>query len=264
MGAVQSFGVSKGEEKGMLRKKTCLVCLILSFTVLVAGAQAENTVKLNTLEWEPYVGQKLPDKGFVSAIVSEAFAASGYTVELSFMPWVRAKTMAKEGKADGCMPEYYLEDDKADFFISDAFPGGPLGFLQKKADTIAYTKLADLKDRKIGTVRGYVNTEEFDKASYLQKEEANDDLTNIRKLMGGRLDLIIIDKFVGLYLMQQEMPEKVGEIEFISPALEEKTLHVLIARNAPDAEAKIKAFNEGLKKIKGSGRIEALMKNSGL
>jgi len=248
----------------MLRKNTCLVCLVLSFTLLVAGVQAEKTVKLNTLDWEPYIGQKLPDKGFVAAIVSEAFAASGYTVELSFMPWVRAKTTAKESKADGCMPEYYLEEDKADFFISDAFPGGPLGFFKKKADPIGYTKLTDLKDRKIGTVRGYVNTEEFDKADYLQKEEANDDLTNIRKLMGGRLDLIVVDKFVGLYLMQQEMPDKVGEIEFIGPALEEKTLHVLIAKNAPDAEAKIKAFNEGLKKIKESGRMEALMKKSGL
>ena len=247
----------------MFRRSIYIVCCMLSL-MSCSTATADNIVILNTLDWEPYIGQKLPDQGFVSVIVSEAFAASGYVVELSYMPWVRAKATAREGKADGCMPEYYLEEDKDGFFISDPFPGGPLGFFKRKNDPTTYTKLSDLQGRRIGVVRGYVNTEEFDRADYLQKEAANDDLTNIRKLMGGRLDLIVIDKFVGLYLLQQEMPDKVGEVEFLDPPLEEKTLHVLIAQQASDAEAKIKAFNEGLNKLKENGKIDMLMKRSGL
>ena len=249
----------------MLSKNFSIVLSLLGFFVLIlmSSARAENTVELNTLDWEPYVGQKLPNNGFVAAIVNEAYAASGYTVKLDFMPWVRAKTMAREGKSDGCMPEYYLEEDKADFLISEPFPGGPLGFFKRKADTIAYTRLEDLKSLKIGVVRGYVNTAEFDKADYLKKEEANDDITNLRKLVGGRVDLIVIDKFVGLSLMRQEMEDKMGDIEFIAPALEEKTLHVLIARNVPEAEVKMQAFNDGLKKLKDSGRLDGLLKSSG-
>ncbi|KJR98525.1 MAG: hypothetical protein VR65_20195 [Desulfobulbaceae bacterium BRH_c16a] len=243
----------------MIRNNLCFLFWIFSLMILVSNAQGQKAVTLNTLDWEPYIGQKLPDKGFIAAIVNEAFAASGYSVELSFMPWVRAKNMAKEGKTDGCMPEYYLEEDKTDFLISEPIPGGPLGFFKRKADTIPYTGLEDLTPLKIGTVRGYINTDEFDKADYLKKEEANDDITNLRKLVGGRLDLIVIDKFVGLFLMQQEMPDKAGEIEFISPALEEKTLHVLISKNAPEAEAKMKAFNDGLKVLEDSGRLDALM-----
>lgn len=248
----------------MLKKHVCLVAICLCFTMFVVVARAEKVVQLNTLDWEPYIGRKLPDRGFVATIVTEAFAASGYRVELSFLPWIRAKAMAKDGKADGCMPEYYLEEDKADFLISDPFPGGPLGFLKKTSDPISYGKLEELKGHKIGIVRGYVNTVEFDKADYLTKEEANDDLTNIRKLMGGRLDLVVIDKFVGFDLMRQEMPERVGEIEFLSPPLEEKTLHVLIAKKVADAEEKMNAFNEGLKKIKENGRLKAIMQEKGL
>ena len=254
--------LTKGE-KGMLRKNVLILCCVISICLLNYSVQAAGVVKLNTLDWEPYIGQKLPEQGFVATIVKEAYSSSGYTVDLAYMPWVRAKNMAKEGKSDGCMPEYYLEEDKADFFISDPFPGGPLGFFKRKADAFTFNKLDDLKSLKIGVVRGYVNTEEFDKANYLKKEEANDDITNLRKLVGGRLDLIVIDKFVGLSLMQQEMPDKIGDIEFINPALEEKTLHVLISKKVDQAEAKIKAFNDGLKILKDSGRLDALMKSSG-
>lgn len=241
----------------------CLTCLAFICCVLSFNANAADTVKLNTLDWEPYIGEKMTGNGFVATLVNEAFAASGYAVEFSFQPWVRAKATAKEGKADGCVPEYYLQEDLADFFISDPFPGGPLGFMKRKTDKVTFAKLEDLKGLKIGVVRGYVNTEEFDKADYLSKEEANDDITNLRKLLAGRLDLVVIDKFVGLYLMQQMLPESADKVEFVVPSLEEKTLHVLISKKTADAEAKMKAFNDGLKTVKDSGKLDALMKSSG-
>lgn len=247
----------------MFLKRFFMTCSIVALCIVSLNAQAADIVKLNTLDWEPYIGEKMDGNGFVAALVREAFTASGYTVEFTFQPWVRAKATAKDGKADGCLPEYYLQEDQADFLISEPFPGGPLGFMKRKADNIAFSKLEDLKSLKIGVVRGYVNTEDFDKADYLQKEESNDDITNLRKLLAGRLDLVVIDKFVGLYLIQQEIPDKVGEIEFVSPALEEKTLHVLISKKTANADAKMQAFNDGLKKMRDSGRLDELMKNNG-
>lgn len=243
--------------------RSCLTCWSLMLCVLSFNANAASTVKLNTLDWEPYIGEKMAGNGFVATLVNESFAASGYTVEFSFQPWVRAKATAKEGKADGCVPEYYLQEDQGDFLISDPFPGGPLGFMKRKADQVTFTTLEDLKGLKIGVVRGYVNTEAFDKADYLTKEEANDDITNLRKLLAGRLDLVVVDKFVGLYLVQQMLPDKAAEVEFVTPSLEEKTLHVLISKKTADAEAKMKAFNDGLKTVKESGRLDALMKSNG-
>jgi polar amino acid transport system substrate-binding protein len=245
------------------RNAYVVLCVVVLAISMISNVQAENRVKLNTLDWEPYIGRELPGSGFVAAIVNEAYAASGYTVELEFMPWVRAKAMARDGRSDGCMPEYYLTEDTIDFLISDPFPGGPLVFFKRKVDTIVSTGLEDLRSLKIGVVRGYVNTAEFDSADYLNKEEANDDIINLRKLVGGRLDLIVIDKFVGLYLLKKEMPDKVDDIEVVVPTLEEKTLHVLISRKAPDAEAKMKAFNDGLQKLKESGRLDALLKSNG-
>ena len=89
-------------------------------------------------------------------------------------------------------------------------------------DKISFSSLKDLIPYKIGVVRGYVNTKEFDAADYLNKDEANDDLTNFRKLLKNRVDLVIADKFVGKYVMETNLADDVDKIEFIEPPLENK------------------------------------------
>ena len=240
----------------------CFSCLIL-FCYGNAFPQANNSISLATLDWEPYIGEKLPEQGYVASLVRQSFKASGYGTSIVFMPWARVVAMAREGIYDGYFPEYFAESLKTDYLLSEPFPGGPLVFFKRKADSIAFTTLSDLKAYKIGIVRGYINTKEFDGADYLQKELATDDLTNFRKLIGKRLDLVVADKFVGTHLVKRNMPDKVDEIEIMSPFLEEKSLYLCIRKKAPDAEAKMKAFNEGLKIIKDNGTFADILQAGG-
>lgn len=247
-----------------MEKRILFVLSFLLFSCLLHNnARSGTTVTLATLDWEPYIGEKMPNQGYVASLVREAYKASGYTVEMKFMPWARVVAMTKEGRFDGYLPEYYAESLKTDFLVSEPFPGGPLGFFKRKADAINFKTLEDLKPYKVGVVRDYVNTEEFDKAAFLQKDLANNDITNLRKLLGKRIDLVVADKFVGTYLLKQDMPDKAGEVEFMTPVLEEKSLYLCISKKIPDAEAKIKAFNDGLKVIKENGTLATIMKANG-
>lgn len=237
--------------------------LIASLAIPPGPARSENTVNLATLDWEPYIGAKMKDQGYVAILVKEAYRAAGYTVKFSFMPWARVVAMARAVRYDGYLPEYFAESLQADYLVSDPFPGGPLGFFKRKADPIVFKSLEDLKPYKIGVVRDYVNTGEFDRAGYLMKEEANNDVINLRKLVGKRVDLVVMDKVVGLYLMHQDMPDRLQEVEFMEPPLEEKKLYLCISRKTPDAEAKMRAFNNGLKIIKNNGKLTAILKANG-
>ncbi|MFZ5571138.1 MAG: substrate-binding periplasmic protein [Thermodesulfobacteriota bacterium] len=241
--------------------------MVLAVGILMAipvlPAAAEQTVTLGTLDWEPYIGQKLENQGWVAEVVREAFKRSGYAVQFQFKPWARVTFEAQKGETDGYFPEYFSEDLKKDFVLSAPFAGGPLGFFKRRGEAVTYTRLEDLKPYKIGVVRGYVNTAEFDGAAYLKKEEAKDDVTNIKKLLAKRLDLIVADKYVGLYLLKQEMPDKADSMEFIEPALEQKDLYVCITKKNPDHEKLIQAFNDGLAKIKADGTLDGIMKRHG-
>jgi polar amino acid transport system substrate-binding protein len=64
----------------------------------------------------------------------------------------------------------------------------------------------ELQSKRIGVVRGYINTKMFDLATYLDKHEATTDHINLKKLYFKRLDLIVIDKNVADHLIEKKQP----------------------------------------------------------
>lgn len=239
-----------------------ILVLIACVFLLPHSSMGRTPLKLATLDWEPYIGEKLPGQGYVAQLVELAFANSEYDVELSFFPWARTVHMADEGGYAGYLPEYYSEEVAEDFFFSDPFPGGELTFFKRKSDTISYSTLRDLQPYTIGVVRGYVNTAEFDEATYLKKKEANDDLQNLRKLLGNRIDLIVADKYVALYLLRTYLSESMEDVDYIAPPLDQKQLYLCISKKYPNAQNILASFNDGLKISRQNGSLLRLIEKS--
>jgi polar amino acid transport system substrate-binding protein len=223
----------------------------------------EHTIRLATLDWPPYVGESLPQQGFTTAIVREAFKRAGYKVKIDFVPWTRAIQQADEGNYDAVYPEYYSDNRNKSFFFSEPFASGPLGFYKRKDDKIGYTKLEDLKPYRIGVVLGYINTPEFDAASYLQKETATSDEQNIRKLLAGRIDLIVIDKYVAQYLIKNSLTDAIGKLEFLEPPLLDQKLYVVFPRTAAASEKRLQELNTALKSMHDDGTLDRIFEESG-
>lgn len=243
----------------MFKRLGIALLLVFIFTTAHAG----DKVVLATLDWEPYVGQNMKNQGYVAEVVKEAFKRGGMDVEIQFHQWSRVVGLAKAGKVDGYFPEYLSDEVKKYAEFSTPMPGGPLGFFKRTDKDISYTVLQDLKGKKIGVVKGYVNTKEFDDAAFLTKDAAKDDLTNFKKLVAGRLDLLVADKFVGTHLMKTNMPDKATAVEFISPPLAEPELYVCISNKATANAEKLKAFNAGFEQIKADGTLEKILKSHG-
>jgi len=258
------------KQKEVLMKKAflgILFCLLFS-QVIFAG----QTVSLATLEWEPYIGPGMDNNGYVHEIVAEAYKRSGVDVDIRFFPWARAVSTTQKGKRDGLFPEYYDESRLKDFVFSDSFPGGPVGLYKRKDNKISYVvdpqkkqteALKALKQYRFGVVRGYVNTKEFDEATFLTKDVAKSDETNLKKLFKGRIDFIFIDKYVAKHIIVRKYPHFMSELEFMEPPLEVKPLYIAFSKKAKNYQAKLKAFNEGLKKLREEGALEKIMEKHG-
>ena len=224
-------------------------------------------VRLASLEWEPYIGTRLPDQGYAAALVRAAYADQGVKVEIAFYPWARALHLARTGEVNGLMPEYFDASRKPEFEYSHAFPGGPLMLYKRRDDTASFSTdpvqhqdaaLRALKARRFGVVRGYLNTPVFDAASYLIKEAANDDATNLRKLVYSRIDLAVIDRRVAEHLIRTEYPAYARQIVAMEPALAEIPLYIAFSRNAPHLNESLATFNRGLAAMRKDGRLDAL------
>lgn len=241
--------------------------------VMTGPVCAQKTVTLSTLDWPPYIGQELENNGYVNEIVVEAFKRAGYTAEVNFYPWARALHLALSGAHDGLFPEYFDPTERDHQIVfSDPFPGGPVGLYKRKDSAISYTvdpqkdqtrALEGLKQYSFGIVRGYINTKAFDEAGFLKKDMAVGDKMNLEKLYNKRIDLIFIDKFVAKYIIVKEFPWYIDELEFMEPPLEVKPLYIAFSKKAPGYKEKLKAFNTGLKEIKGDGTLKKIMQKHG-
>ena len=229
-----------------------------------AAARAENVVYLTSLDWPPYT-QAAEPHGAVEEVVRQAFKAAGYTLVVDYLPWNRAVANAKsDPKYLGYFPEYYAKDIEADFVFSRPVGSGPLGFAERKADPVRWASLDDLKGLPIGTVFGYVNTDEFDqrvKDGRLKVDEAQSDLLNLKKLQAGRTRLAVIDGNVMAHLLgsDPELAPLARDLQFNARLLEDKDLFVCFRKDGKGQEM-ARIFNEGLAKIDAKAILASRLK----
>ncbi|WP_019616309.1 substrate-binding periplasmic protein [Psychromonas ossibalaenae] len=240
------------------------IILLITFVVSsLAYATKTKTIRIATLDWEPYISQQLSDEGFMAEITREAFRREGYKVEYVYLPWKRAVTQTEYGEFDGYFPSYWSKQREDKSLFTDSIISGPVVLFKVKGSSITYKELSDLKPYRIGVVRGFVNTPEFDAADYLRKEQVTTDLVNIKKLLAERVDLIVADKFVGFYLLNKYLPHMFGQIESISPPLQDKKMYLCISKKSDNAAVKVEAFNKGLKEMHKDGTFDKILQKHG-
>ena len=215
---------------------------------------ADKTVELLTLEWPPYTASTLSGGGATTSIVRKAFEAAGYQVKVAFLPWKRAVEMVSEASNTpvAFFPGYHCKQ-KEGLVASEAVGDGPIGFAENVEAPLAWSSLDDLDGKRIGTVIGYSNTEEFDARAAegrIKPEAAADDVTNLRKLANKRLDAVVIDKFVFEYMRKKDagLAESRGKLAFNGKPLKTNTLFVCARGDAAGTQL-IQDLNTGLRTL---------------
>lgn len=251
-----------GLHRSILQTSLSLLIFIFFTAFYIAGAEAKE-LKLAAPEWEPYTGEHLQQSGVAAEIAATAFKRSGYTVEYHFMPWVRVQRDVARGKYDAACFGYFSEERERTFLLSEPIMSSVLGFFALKSSDIRFDDLHDLKGRKIGVVRGYINSAQFDAATYLDKDEAQSDVVNFKKLIAGRVEMIVCDKLVGLSIIHDSFAGHKDDIVFLEPSLQSQALHLMLSRKIPEGQKIVDDFNAGLSQMRHDGTISQIIARHG-
>lgn len=182
-----------------MRGLILLSCLLISLNVSARAAD----VRLATLEYPPYSSVSLPERGSIVELTTRAFAATGNSVQIDFLPWARALAELRKGNYDGILLLWPEEIISEQLIASRPLLYSELGFFIRQDTPVAFTELSQLKGRKVGIARGYGYPKDI-LNSGIVSEEGTDDLTNLRKLAAGRFDLVLLEQQVGLHLLSRE------------------------------------------------------------
>ena len=241
--------------------KKFVIVFVVWFAFMTEGIAAEKTVTIATLNWLPYSGRFLPNYGIVPELISAAYARKGYKADYNFMAWTKVLEEVREGKYDAAANAYYTDERAKAYLFSDVYMDSPIVFYKRKDSRIRWNgSLEELKPYRIGIVKGYANGPEFDKADFLDKRVSKNEILNIKKLILKQADLIVADKFVGHYLINEKLPEHEKDIlEPLPIPLYVNKLHLIFSKKVPDAQQKLEVFNNGLKEIIKDGTLERIL-----
>lgn len=216
------------------------------------NSSAQEKVKITSLEWPPFSSKNLVGKGLALKKISEAFENMNISSSFHFLPWVRALRSTESGEFHAIAPEYYSREREDKFFFSDSIMSSPLVLVSRKDFKLkTFSDMKEIYPFKIGLVRGYVNTPAIDQDTNIKSDLATDDLSNIKKLMAGRVELIVIDLNVLNYLTSISKIEH-QELQVLSPILEDKKLYLVFPKSKKGSSELRDKFNQGLQLIKTS------------
>ncbi len=224
---------------------------------------AERIVSAASDPWPPFTDPDHPSQGLSLEIVRAALGTEGYEVTMRFMPWARAEEGTRQGTYDIVPNTWMTEERKKVFFFSEPYAENRISFIRRRGEPFEYDGLESLKGFVVGVVRGYGYEESFLQASGFVREEASDFLTNIRKLLAGRIDMTLEDEMVARHLLANDEGEYAEKIEFVAEPLVVKRLYVVCGLSNPRHREIIEAFNRGLLSIRADGTYDRIMSSYG-
>jgi polar amino acid transport system substrate-binding protein len=235
-----------------------ICCLAFADDQLEPAANAgEKTVVLAAEDgWPPFSG---PDaKGLAEDIITAAYASVGYQVKYISVPFARAEYLTLKGnKTDG----FFTTIKNSVYENKTIFPKMPIAmnedsFFTLKERDIPYKNLMSLKGLKVGTVNEYPYNDEFEKADFFKKDVAPSSKSNIRKLVGKRIDVLIEDKLVMAQLLKEmKLQDKIKciGVQAVNP------LYISFAINRPIIKTYVEKFDEGMAIIKSNGTYQKIL-----
>ena len=248
-----------------LIRYSAILCLLIPLASAVTAEETRKPpnerLKLVTgPHYPPFAADYLPYKGLAPFIVTRILEDREQTVTVDMRPWKRAYRETLKGHYDAILPYVESPARRQDYLFSI-----PIFAVDSFAYVAADSKLdADSLEGLRG--RTYCNPIGFTDEDALQAMRSNGELVRIkaatlkscfRMLKAGRVDFVKINAYVADYVIAASdlKPDAIRPLPFV---VETVSLHLMVPKTRPDAEALISTFNRRLKSMDHRGRIEVL------
>lgn len=237
-------------------KRLYPICVALALQLMTALAWGQGaTLRFVATEYPPYTSAHMSSGGAMVMALREALEPAGYKVEVSYQPWSRVNVEYR--KFDGVLVLWPPEIATMGLHHFMPVFRSRLGFFGRADTAIDVSSWRAIGQRKIGTGRGYGYPAEFLGAG-LNLHPHTDDLVNLRMLSRSRLDLVALERAVGMHLLRTQLADAKAQIRWLEPSFAEIPLGWALTASGPAADAQAQRLRTGLEALQKSGRLAAI------
>jgi len=242
---------------------SAFVLVTLVSVALGATARAETVVKISSDPWEPWVlGEegKAATGGIAVDVAEELFRRLELKAETVIYPYERCIHQMKTGERDVLLMVKKTPEREAYMLFSDVAATDPqlIYYAPDRMKDFSWNDWVDLKPYTVGGVQGF-NYGDFEGAAKehrIKTELTASDAQNIKKLLNGRVDLIILNRATALFYMA-ENPEKKGKLKAATKVISNAQFHFGVSKKG-GATALLPKMNAALRDMKADGTLDKL------
>jgi polar amino acid transport system substrate-binding protein len=236
-----------------------LVTLIISLQLLAQAvfAQETKTLRVVTSNYPPYTGQGPTANSVFDNLALVVFNEAGYKVRLVYLPWSRAVKEVRTGKADAILGMWITEERKEWAEFSPPLAENALVLIcLEKNKFIIQTPLL-LRKKTLGLVRDYAYPASINSAGAKIEYEIDEE-TNFKKLLGGRIDYMLVDRGVATYLIKNRNANLKKSVIILEPPLAIQNLHIGFSKKSNLAlEASLELI-KSLRRLEQNGTLSKI------
>lgn len=239
-------------DRAAMRRIFWALTVVLALTGV---ARAESWMVVSEDNFPPYNYNDRDGRiGLDVEIVDAVLRHIGVTPEHKGLPWKRVVNDLDTDQTDIAFQFVGRPDRFESYAMVGPFRTGMTVFMVRADSAITFDRLEDLRGRRVGVVQGFTYTPEFDAAGFIDKEAAIDNVLNIRKLVGGRIDAVIGDHYTLQHIARVE--GVAGKLRMLPKPLSVVPRYIAFPKSRKD---KADRFAKGLEDLKADGTIDAIL-----
>jgi len=220
-----------------------------------------DTIEATIYAMGSFVSDKMDSYGVLAEIVTTAFADRNITVKYQFKERSQAFLYNKWGRS--CMSFPWTKNNDTWLYseISDPIMVSEVNFFYEKnqlVNGIKYDDLYDLKDYRVGGLKGAFYEKFFDGMSFDYRSYDNA-YHLLKALTLKKIDTLPMDKHLFLDAVKEYMPHKLEEFAHHEKPMVKKANYILFSKKCANRHYYLQAFNQGFQNIQQDGRFDKIL-----
>jgi len=236
--------------------------LCLSLPVKAEGLQTH--FELAAHEWPPFSSRQTRFFGVVPRITSELMHAQGIEVKYRFMHWSDTLDGIVTEEFDGALV-WVMEDLRHEAFLVSEPILRYRSALYFRKDFPRPTSINDLLGFRMGVNPRYV----YDKKSYsllksgrIEPIQGEDDLTNFRHLVDGRIDYYLSPLLTSKLIIENNFTSaEQANLSYTSSIFKFPSTHLIVNRHREGSFEFMRNFNSGLQRLRTNGTVDRYLED---
>ncbi|GGJ93352.1 ABC transporter substrate-binding protein [Pseudomonas matsuisoli] len=246
--------------------KRHIIAALFSAVTLAAGAASAETLKVaSTPTGSPFTFLDTKTnsiEGVMVDIVKAVGKEAGFEVQIEPMQFSALIGSLKSKRVDLISAAMFITEERKKVvdYSAPVYSYGE-GVVAPTEDTTAYTKLEDLKGKRIGVQVGTAFVAPLQSSGLFSEVKLYDTTADLmRDANAGRIDVGMLDYPIAAYAISQKNFPNLRMVDSFKPTMV-SDIGIATNKDNPELLAKV---NAAIEKLKGDGTIDAIVKKWGL